>query len=59
MSEMSSVAMSIVAGILGLLGLFVASRAVDTGFLIFGLLLALFAVVYIFTAIHRGADRKS
>jgi hypothetical protein len=57
MSDIGSVIMSVVAGLLGLFGLFLASRAVDTGFYIFGLLLALFAVVYVFTML-RVAPRK-
>ncbi len=57
MSDIGSVIMSIFAGLLGLLGLFVASRAVDTGFYLFGLALALFAVIYIFTMIKLAYGR--
>lgn len=58
MSEASTMILSVLAGLLGLLGLYLASRAADTGFTIFGLLLAVFAIVYVFTAIGRGG-RKS
>jgi len=57
MKDMGSVAMSIVSGLIGLLGLFLASRAVDRGIYIFGLALAVFAIVYIFTMIKIGYDR--
>lgn len=52
MTDAGSVIMSIFAGFLGLFGLFLASRAVDTGFYLFGLALAAFAVIYIFTMIR-------
>lgn len=53
MSDTSSIIMTVFAGVCGLLGLFIASRAVDLGFSIFGGMLALFAVVYIFTMLRR------
>ncbi len=59
MLDRSTTIMSIVAGLCSLLGLFLASRAVDTGFAIFGWLLALFGLVYIFTAIRRGRNPRS
>jgi hypothetical protein len=58
MSDTIGVILSVVAGLIGLLGLFVASRAVDTGFSIFGALLALFAVIYIFSAIARTGQKS-
>ncbi|HKO10205.1 MAG TPA: hypothetical protein VJ487_21050 [Alphaproteobacteria bacterium] len=57
MWDIGSVIMSVFAGLLGLLGLFLASRAVDTGFYLFGLALAGFAIVYIFTMIKLAYDR--
>ncbi|MFI4986900.1 MAG: hypothetical protein ACHQF3_05640 [Alphaproteobacteria bacterium] len=58
MSDIGSVMMSIFAGLIGFLGLFLASRAVDTGFYLFGLALAGFAVIYIFTMIKLAYDRR-
>ena len=57
MSDIGRVTMSVFAGLLGLLGLFLASRAVDTGFYLFGLALAGFAILYIFTMIKLTYDR--
>jgi hypothetical protein len=56
MSSSGNLAMSVLAGLIGLAGLYFASRALDTGFYIFGLALAAFAVIYIFTAIKRAYD---
>ena len=43
-------------GLLGLVGLFLASRAVDGTFYGFGLLLFVFSVLFIFTIIHRQSE---
>ncbi|HLI14364.1 MAG TPA: DUF1328 domain-containing protein [Alphaproteobacteria bacterium] len=56
MWDTSSFVMSIVAGLIGLTGLFLASRATDIGFYIFGLSLAAFGIVYVFTTIKRLYD---
>jgi hypothetical protein len=42
-----------IMGVISLVGLFLASRAVDGMFYVFGLLLFLFGLVFIFTLIHR------
>jgi hypothetical protein len=42
-----------IMGVISLLGLFLASRAVDGMFYVFGLLLFLFGVAFIFTLITR------
>ena len=39
--------------VLGLYGLLAAAQARDTGFYIFGLLLFLFAVMFVFSLIHK------
>ena len=57
MSDPSTLILSVFTGIIGLIGLFLASRAADLGMTIFGALLALFAIVYIFTAIKRAYDQ--
>jgi hypothetical protein len=57
MSDIGSAIMSILAGLPGLLGLFLASRAADAGFYLFGLALAGFAIIYIFTMIKLAYDR--
>jgi hypothetical protein len=48
-------------GVISLLGLFLASRAVDGMFYLFGLLLFLFGVAFIFTLIakHTGQPRQA
>ncbi|HWA43208.1 MAG TPA: hypothetical protein VHA10_08350 [Hypericibacter adhaerens] len=43
-----------VIALLGILGLFLASGASDTGIYLFGLLLFLFAVLFAFGLIRRG-----
>lgn len=45
-----------VAGILGVLGLFLASGAADRGMYLFGLLLFVFAVLFIFSRIKEAFD---
>jgi hypothetical protein len=49
-----------IMGVISLLGLFLASRAVDGMFYVFGLLLFLFGVLFIFTLIakHTGHAEK-
>jgi hypothetical protein len=42
-----------VMGALSLIGLFLASRAHDGTFYLFGLLLFLFGVLYVFALIHK------
>lgn len=44
-------------GALSLIGLFLASRAHDGPFKLFGLLVFLFGVLYVFTLIHRNTGR--
>jgi hypothetical protein len=46
-----------VVAIIGLLGLFLSSRAVDLGFAGFGMALFFFAILYIFLAIKQSFDR--
>ena len=51
-----------VVSLLGLIGLFLAANAKDDGIYLFGLILAGFAVLYVFAAIRKafdGADLKS
>lgn len=43
-----------IMGLVSLIGLFMASRAVDGMFYTAGLLLFLFGVLFIFTLIHRN-----
>jgi hypothetical protein len=43
-------------GLTGIIGLFLAARAVDTGFYAFGLLLFIFAVAFIFMNIKKTFD---
>jgi len=50
--------LSIVAAFFGLLGIYLAGRAVDLGFQIFGGLLVVFAIVYIIGAIRRVYPSK-
>ena len=40
----------------GLIGLFLAAHAKDDGIYLFGLILALFAVLYVFGAIKKAFD---
>ena len=49
--------LGIVIGVLGLLGLFLAASATSDGFYQAGLLLALFAVIFIFYLIKRAYDQ--
>jgi FtsH-binding integral membrane protein len=54
---MSSTLNWIIGGVitlLGIVGLFLAAHAVDTGIYLFGLLLFLFAVLFDFGLIRRG-----
>ncbi len=53
MWDMGNAVLSILAAILGLLGIYLAGRGVDLGFQIFGGLLVVFSVVYIVGAIRR------
>jgi hypothetical protein len=39
--------------LIGIYGLFAAANARDTGFYLFGLLLFLFAVLFVFSMIHK------
>jgi len=57
MRDFGSYLMMVVAGVIGLLGLFLASRASDLGFEIFGLALAGFAIVYIFTMLRLSGAK--
>lgn len=43
-----------IMGVLSLFGLFLASRAHDGMFYMFGLLLCLFGIVFIFALIHKA-----
>jgi len=43
-----------IISLLGLLGLFLAAHAADSGIYLFGLLLFLFAVLFAFGLIRRG-----
>lgn len=45
-----------VSVVIAMLGLFLASRAVDVGFSVFGYLLFLFGVLFVFALIKRGSD---
>ena len=45
-----------VVSLLGLIGLFLAANAKDDGIYLFGLILALFAVLYVFASIKRAFD---
>ncbi len=47
----------IIVGVIGLLGLFLASGAVDTGIYIFGLLLFLTATLFDFWLVKRSFDK--
>lgn len=47
---------SAVVSLVGLLGLFLASGAVDTGIYAFGLLLFVFAVLFVFSRIKGAFD---
>jgi len=52
-----NVILAIVMGLLGLLGLFLSAHATNDGFYQAGLLLALFAVIFIFYLIKRAYDQ--
>jgi hypothetical protein len=58
MSNLGNTLWMALAAMIGLFGLFLASRAEDLGFHIFGMSLAAFAVIYIFTLIKRAYDRS-
>jgi hypothetical protein len=45
-----------VVAVLGIVGLFLAARAVDQGIHLFGLALFLFAILYVFALIKQGFD---
>lgn len=45
-----------VVSLLGLIGLFLAANAKDDGIYLFGLIFALFAVLYVFGAIKNAFD---
>ena len=46
------------AGVLGLVGLFLAANAHDQGIHIFGLALAAFAIIYVFAQMKQGFDAR-
>lgn len=48
-----------IMGVISLLGLFLASRAVDGMFYVFGLLLFLFGVAFIFTLIAKNTGQPT
>jgi xanthosine utilization system XapX-like protein len=54
MWDTSNALLTALSALLGLLGIFVAGKAVDLGMQIFGGLLIAFAVVYIVGAIRRA-----
>lgn len=54
MWETSNSVLAALAALLGLLGIFLAGKAVDIGMQIFGGLLIAFAVIYIVGAIRRA-----
>jgi hypothetical protein len=56
---MPSFILGAIMGVIGLIGLFLASRAVDGMFYVFGLLLFLFGIGFIFSLItrHTGQPR--
>jgi len=58
MWEVSNALLTLLSALLGLLGIYVAGRAVDPGMQIFGGLLLLFAVVYIVGAIRRAYPHR-
>jgi hypothetical protein len=53
--------LGVIMGVISLIGLFLASRAVDGMFYVFGLLLFLFGLIFIFTLItkHTGQPKGS
>jgi hypothetical protein len=53
---MSNWIVGIVSGLLGLLGLFLASRAVDDGMYVFGFALLVFGVFMVFWLIKHAFD---
>jgi hypothetical protein len=58
---MAAFVVGAIMGVIALLGLFLASRAHDGMFYVFGLLLFLFGVVFIFSLIakHTGQPEKA
>ena len=59
MWDSSTILFSGLSGLLGFLGLYLALRAVDFGFQLFGGLLVAFAVIYIVQAIQRVYPSRS
>ncbi len=58
MTSASSWLVGGVVALLGLVGLFLASRALDPGVELFGLALFLFAVLFVFGLIRRAWDAR-
>ena len=56
MTQTINWALTVLLAVLGLLGLVLASRAQDMAFSGFGLLLFVFAVLFIFGMVKRAAD---
>lgn len=56
MSDTGNWCVGALIGVLGLVGLFLASRAVDDALYIFGLALFGFAILFIFGTIRRAFD---
>ena len=59
MWDISSVVMSVVAAVVGILGVFLAGHAVDLGFGIFGGGLVVFALIYLLTTVGRVYGRSA
>jgi hypothetical protein len=56
---MGTWAFGVIMGLVSLIGLFMASRAVDGMFYTVGLLIFLFGVLFIFALIHRHTGHAS
>ncbi len=54
MWQTSNALLTLLSALIGLLGIFVAGKAVDLGMQIFGGLLVVFAVIYIVGGIRRA-----
>ena len=50
---------NVIVGVIGLLGLYVASRATDNTFYAMGLIVFVLAVAFIFYSIRRAFDKAS
>jgi 1,4-dihydroxy-2-naphthoate octaprenyltransferase len=56
--NVGDISVGVAVGLLGLIGLFMASRALDIEIYIFGLSLGIFAVVFIFGLVRRYCDER-